>query len=166
VTLSEGGRRPATFGTYMRDVEYFLLWLTAEGDLEKTPTIPKVSQPLRHPEVLTESEYKHLVAVAERQHPRAVLILRVMGEPGLRASEVTALRERDLLKGTLPAPSDREGRQMSGWSAGRVFARFYAYIEVGCSTGKQNALAAARLDGHFNAIHHFTTEHVSRPIHI
>jgi integrase len=98
VALSEGGRTPATVGTYMRDVKSFLRWLTAEGDLEKTPAIPRVSQPLRHPEVLTEPEYKHLVAVAERQHPRDVLIVRVMGEAGLRASEVTALREQDLLE--------------------------------------------------------------------
>jgi integrase len=98
VALSEGGRTPATVGTYMRDVKSFLRWLTAEGDLERTPAIPKISQPLRHPEVLTEPEYKHLIAVAERQHPRDVLIVRVMGEAGLRASEVTALREQDLLE--------------------------------------------------------------------
>src|ERR1700730_10934257 len=98
VALSEGGRTPATVGTYMRDVKSFLRWLTAEGDLDKTPAIPKVSQPLRHPEVLTEPEYKHLVATAERQHPRDVLIVRVMGQAGLRASEVTALREQDLLE--------------------------------------------------------------------
>ncbi len=98
VVLSQGGRTPATVGTYMRDVKSFLRWLTTEGDLDKTPSIPRISQPLRHPEVLTEPEYKHLVAVAERQHPRDVLIVRVMGEAGLRASEVTALREQDLLE--------------------------------------------------------------------
>jgi site-specific recombinase XerC len=117
VALSEGGRTPATVGTYMRDVKSFLRWLTAEGDLEKTPAIPKVSQPLRHPEVLTESEYKPLVAVADRQHPRDVLIVRVMGEAGLRASEVTALREEDLLELTAP-----DGRQFAGRHVGTLRA--------------------------------------------
>ena len=98
VALSEGGRTPSTVATYLRDVKSFLRWLTAEGDLERTPAVPKVSQPLRHPEVLTESEYRHLVAVAERQHARDALIVRVMGEAGLRASEVTGLREEDLLE--------------------------------------------------------------------
>jgi integrase len=98
VALADGGRTPSTVATYLRDVKSFLRWLTAEGDLEQTPAVPKVSQLLRHPEVLTESEYKHLVAVAERQHSRDALIVRVMGEAGLRASEVTALREADLLE--------------------------------------------------------------------
>src|SRR5215831_7400535 len=66
VTLAEGGRSPATVATYMRDVKSFLRWLTAEGDLEKAPSFPKVAQPLRHPEVLTDAEYKKLVVGAER----------------------------------------------------------------------------------------------------
>jgi integrase len=98
VALADGGRRPGTVATYMRDVKAFLRWLAAEGDLEKAPAVPRVSQPVRHPEVLTDAEYKRLVAVAEHQTIRDGLIVRVMGEAGLRASEVADLREEDLLE--------------------------------------------------------------------
>jgi integrase len=98
VALTDGGRSPATVATYMRDVKAFLRWLTAEGDLDKTPAVPKVTQPLRHPEVLTDGEYRKLVVTAEQQHPRDALLVRVMGEAGLRASEVIGLREEDLLE--------------------------------------------------------------------
>ncbi|MBJ7601679.1 MAG: tyrosine-type recombinase/integrase [Candidatus Dormibacteraeota bacterium] len=98
VALADGGRSPGTVATYMRDVKAFLRWLTNEGALEKTPAVPRVSQPVRHPEVLTDAEYKRLVAAAERQHMRDGLIVRMMGEAGLRASEVADLREQDLLE--------------------------------------------------------------------
>jgi integrase len=98
VDLAAGGRSPATVATYMRDAKSFLRWLAAEGDLEKTPVFPKVAQPLRHPEVLSDAEYKKLVVTAERQHPRDALMVRVMGEAGLRASEVIGLREEDLME--------------------------------------------------------------------
>ncbi|HEV2953283.1 MAG TPA: tyrosine-type recombinase/integrase [Candidatus Dormibacteraeota bacterium] len=98
VALSNGGRSPATVATYLRDMKTFLHWLEAEGDIPKTPNVPRVSQPLRHPEVLTDVEYKRLVAAAERSHARDGLMVRVMGESGLRASEVVGLREQDLLE--------------------------------------------------------------------
>src|SRR5215467_5243847 len=37
VSLAESGRSASTVATYLRDVKAFLRWLTAEGDLEKTP---------------------------------------------------------------------------------------------------------------------------------
>lgn len=98
VDLADGGRTPATVATYMRDVKSFLRWLAAEGYLERAPTAPRVAQPIRHPTVLTDAEYKHLVEVATHQHPRDGLVVRVMGEAGLRASEVIGLREEDLLE--------------------------------------------------------------------
>ena len=70
VELADGGRSPATVATYMRDVKSFLRWLTAEGDLEKTPAVPTIAQPLRRPAVLTDAEYKHLVATGFKQHER------------------------------------------------------------------------------------------------
>jgi hypothetical protein len=47
------------------------------------------------PTVFADAEYKHLVDVGSIT-PRDRLMVRVMGEAGLRASEVIGLREEDL----------------------------------------------------------------------
>ena len=85
--LSDGTRR-----LYRQDVRHFCQWLVREGFIGRNPVdeVPRVKKPTRVPRALTGHQVSALLAVAPDE--RAVAILRLMVDLGLRCCEVASAR--------------------------------------------------------------------------
>jgi integrase/recombinase XerD len=97
--LEHGGRRGQlsrhTVNTYVRNVNLFLAWCRREGEIgDVRAQAPKL--PRRVIDVLTRDEIDRLedVATAERDK----VIVRLLGDTGIRASELLGLRSPDLVE--------------------------------------------------------------------
>jgi site-specific recombinase XerD len=97
--LLENGNKRAqlsrhTIGSYLRSVNVFLTWAKAEGEaVEGRAKLPKPSKRLL--EVLSREEIQALedVAVTERDK----LIVRILGDTGIRVGELVNLTTHDLI---------------------------------------------------------------------
>jgi integrase len=84
-----------TVRSYVRIVRLFLSWLERHGEnVPAKPKLPRAGK--RHRDVLSRGEIDALEAAAGNERDR--LIIRVLGDCGLRLSEVTKLRTRDIVR--------------------------------------------------------------------
>lgn len=82
-----------TVRTYVRSVRFFLAWAEREGEpVRGKPQLPKVGKPVR--EVLTRAEIDAMERAATCERDK--LIVRLLGDCGLRRNEVTGLRITDV----------------------------------------------------------------------
>lgn len=96
-----GGRRKKTLSrhtahTYIRHVRQFLHWAAREGEVDDKvqPQLPKL--PRRVLDVLTREEIDRLEGVARTDRDK--LIVRVLGDSGLRVGELCDLRVTDITR--------------------------------------------------------------------
>jgi integrase len=85
-----------TIDAYLRPVRHFTGWAQQQGhDILGRPVLPRASRP-RPKDVLTRSEIRRMedAAYAERDK----LLVRVLGDTGMRIGELCALRPRDLVE--------------------------------------------------------------------
>ena len=98
--LEEGGKRSshlskATVHTYLRGVRGFLNWCEREGEAGAArPPLPKLPRLLR--DVLDREEIDRLEAAA--RHERDRLMIRILGDCGLRADELCSLRPEQIIR--------------------------------------------------------------------
>ncbi|MGH7869129.1 MAG: tyrosine-type recombinase/integrase [Candidatus Dormibacteraceae bacterium] len=95
--LDEGGRRGPlsrhTVASYVRSINLFLSWAAKEGEMSEVKAqAPKL--PKRLLDVLSRDEIQKLEDVALNERDK--LIVRVLADTGIRASELTSLRVDDL----------------------------------------------------------------------
>ena len=100
--LRESGRSAATIARSLSSLRRFHDHLRITGDCPSDPTIgltpPRVTR--REPDPLTVDEARRLVSAVFGENPLAMrdrAILEILYAAGLRVSELTALREADLL---------------------------------------------------------------------
>ncbi len=80
---------------YVRPVRQFLTWADADGEhVVAKPRIPRVGRKRR--DVLTRDEIAQLEASCRRERDK--LIIRILGDCGLRLGEVAGLRVRDVVR--------------------------------------------------------------------
>lgn len=98
--LEKGGSRGPlsrfTIATYVETVNWWLNWLTAEGEL-KTPakaSVPK--RPERVLDVLSREEVQALEDTAKNERDK--LIVRLLADTGIRVGELVGLRTSDLVE--------------------------------------------------------------------
>jgi integrase/recombinase XerD len=97
--LETGGRRGRlsrhTVDTYVRNVNLFLRWCRQEGEIgdlrAQTPRLPQ-----RVLEVVSRDEVDRLENVATKERDK--VIVRLLADTGIRASELVGLRPEDLLE--------------------------------------------------------------------
>ena len=98
--LTGPGRRTASLSkhsvhTYVRTARQFLSWAEREGeDVIAKPQLPKL--PKRHRDVLSREQIERLELAAPSERDR--LIIRLLGDCGLRLGELARLRTGDILR--------------------------------------------------------------------
>ena len=97
--LDQGGERGPvsrhTVHSYMRSINHFLAWANREG--EGTPARAQLPRlPKRLMDVLSREEIERLEDAAEIERDK--LIIRLLGDAGVRVGEVCGLRVNDLLE--------------------------------------------------------------------
>jgi integrase/recombinase XerD len=97
--LEEGGSRGQlskhTVHAYVRGVRGFLTWCAREGEtVPAKPALPRI--PRMVVDVLTRDEITAMENAAPTERDK--IIVRVLGDCGLRAAELCALRPEDLLR--------------------------------------------------------------------
>jgi integrase/recombinase XerD len=84
-----------TVSTYIRPVRLFLNWASREGEEVKAkPQLPRCSKPVR--DVLTREEIDRLEKA--KQAERDKLIVRILGDCGLRLDELANLTPADIVR--------------------------------------------------------------------
>ncbi len=85
-----------TIDAYLRPVRHFTDWARQQGyDMLGRPLLPKQRKP-RPKDVLTRDELKRMEDAAHSERDK--LIVRVLGDTGMRIGELCALRPRDLIE--------------------------------------------------------------------
>jgi integrase/recombinase XerD len=97
--MEAGGKRGElsqnTVWSYVKAVRGFLAWAKAEGEgVDAEAKLPKLPQ--RHIEVLTRDEVQRLEDAADSERDK--LIVRVLGDTGVRVGELVKIRERDVIQ--------------------------------------------------------------------
>jgi integrase/recombinase XerD len=97
--METGGKRGElsqnTVWSYVKAVRGFLAWAKAEGEgVDAEAKLPRL--PHRHIEVLTRDEVQRIEDAADSERDK--LIVRVLGDSGVRVGELVKLRERDLIQ--------------------------------------------------------------------
>lgn len=92
------GRQLSRFSvnSYLNAVNLFLGWATREGDIPKPVRAQQPRLPKRVVEVLDRDEIERLETAAPAERDK--LIVRVLADTGLRASELLGLRVKDLVQ--------------------------------------------------------------------
>jgi len=92
---ARGGRlSKESVRAYVRPVRQFLSWAASQGEtVLAQPRLPKVGK--RQRDVLSRDEIDLLEASAPAERDK--LVIRILGDCGLRLSEVTGLRARDII---------------------------------------------------------------------
>lgn len=86
---------PDSVHTYIRGVRQFLTWATGEGEpVVAKPQLPKLGK--HHRDVLAVSEINQLEAAMPTERDK--LIIRILGDCGLREGEVARLRVQDVVR--------------------------------------------------------------------
>ncbi len=140
---------------YVRPVRQMLTWAASIGeDIKGKPQLPRRSKP--HHDILTRDEIDQLERAAGSERDR--LIIRILADCGLRLSELTGLREQDIV---------RSGRQAHLRVLGKLsrvrdvpiappllrrLERYVSYLPEGRSDGRVFVASRRGRDGEYNAL--------------
>ena len=85
-----------TVDSYLRPVRHFLGWVRASGyDVAGQPALPRLGRP-KPKDVLTREEIQRMEDACSNERDK--LIVRVLGDTGMRIGEEIRLRPRDLIE--------------------------------------------------------------------
>jgi integrase/recombinase XerD len=90
---TRGALAPASVHTYMRGINHLLNWAREQGD-EVTGRAQLPRLPKRLPDILSRDEIQTMEDAAATERDK--LIIRLLGDTGVRVGELVALRPRDL----------------------------------------------------------------------